>query len=141
MTLFTAERGARCTLRSVVPLSLRQFFHSALANVPVLPKLRKARQRPFPTPMPARRCPHRPGLRTLLSARLTFHSEDIQRGRRSANLSFLGPQRSAAAHPRDGDALRVGPRPRPAARPLTRSGFGDSRKLAKKRGRKRSRLG
>jgi hypothetical protein len=70
----------------------------------------------------------------LLSARPTFHSEDIQRGRRSANQSLLGPQRSAAAHPRDGDAWRVGHRPLPAAQPLIRSGFGDSRKEAQKTG-------
>jgi hypothetical protein len=66
-----------------------------------------------------RRCPHCPGLRTLLSARPTFHSEDIKRGRRSANLSFLEPQRSAAAHPRDRDAWRILLLPRRAAAPKT----------------------
>jgi hypothetical protein len=126
---------------AVVPLSLQRFLPSALANVPVLPKLREAPQRPFPKPMPARRCPHRPGLRTLLSARPTFHSEDIQIGRRSANLSFFGPKRSAAAHPRDRDAWRVRPRPRPAAGLLTRSGFGDTRRRAQKTGTESVQIG
>jgi hypothetical protein len=113
------------------------FFHQSLSpcgDAVAPPRPQAAPHRRFPVGMPARRCPHRPGLRTLLSARPTIHSEDIQRGRRSAKLSFLEPQRSAAAHPRDRDAWRILLRPRRAARLRTRSGFGDSRKVAKKTG-------
>jgi hypothetical protein len=122
---------------AVGPLSVICFFHQILslcgdAVAPLRPQA--APRRRFPVGMPAHRCPHYPGLRTMLSARPTFHSEDIQRGRRRANLSFLGPQRPAASHPCDGDAWRVGPRPRPAAGLRTRSGFGVSRKVAKKTG-------
>jgi hypothetical protein len=115
---------------------LQNFPPSAPVDVPVHLTLREAPQRPFPVPMPARRCPHCPGLRTLLSVWPIFHSKDSRRSRKSGKLSFQVPQRPAVARRRDRDAWRVGPRPRSAARRLRRSGFRDYRRGAQKTGPK-----
>ena len=123
--------------RAVGPLPLQYSCHRQLqpsANVQVRFTLRGGQQLPSPVPMPTGRCPQCPGLRPPHSARPTIHSIYVPRDIERAKLSLLRPRRAAAAHRRDRDAWRVGHRPRPAARPLLRSGFGDSRKVAKKTG-------
>ena len=111
------------------------------ANVQVRFTLRGGQQLPSPVPMPTGRCPQCPGLRPPHSARPAIHPRYIQRDIERPKMSLLRPRRAAAAHRRDRDAWRVGHRPRPAARRLLRSGFGDSRRTAQKTGRKSVQIG